>query len=349
MAKITFETTEAKTRILNPLKGFDEEQHRVEVRRDPLLGHRSVYNARLKEKVKFFFGDCDEKLIGEMVASSARTCPFCPERLEMSTPKFPSDVIPEGRLRSREAVVFPNLYPIGKYHAVISLTDTHFLKLSQFTPSLIENGLGLARQFVNIVYARDPEALYGAVNANYLFPSGATLVHPHLQLLVTPEPFTHHEDLIRAGERYYKAHGTSYFLDLVSEEEAIGLRYVANKGAWHWIAAFSPMGMNEIVAIHESEADFGNLSDTDLIDLAYGVSRVLHLYESLGYLSFNYSLMSVRAPRFRESCRCFLRMINRQNLYLNYRNDDYFLQKILQSDFIMNTPEDLAVRLREWF
>ncbi|MCK7494225.1 MAG: hypothetical protein MZW92_25690 [Comamonadaceae bacterium] len=213
-------------------------------------------------------------------------------------------------------MLFPNLYPIGMYHAVISLTNTHFLKLPEFHPSIMEKGFRLARQFVNIAYERDPEAIYVALNANYLSPAGATLVHPHLQLLVTPEPFTHHEKLIDAVDDYYRNHGTPYVLDLVSEEKVIGQRYVMQRGRWHWMAAFSPMGMNEIMAVHDDTADFGMLGDADLDDLAYGVSRVLHLYETLGHLSFNYSLMSVRTPRCRESWRCFVRIVNRQNLYL---------------------------------
>ena len=145
MAKITFETSEAPARILSPLKAFAEDFHRIEVRKDPLLGHRSIYNPSLKEKVKFFFGECDQKLIEEMVAATARTCPFCPERLDASTPRYPSDFIPEGRMRLGEAVLFPNLYPLGKYHTVIRLTETHFLRLSQFTPTVLETGFQLAR------------------------------------------------------------------------------------------------------------------------------------------------------------------------------------------------------------
>lgn len=347
--KITFETTESSLKILHPYKGFREDFHRVEVRKDPLLGHKSIYNANLREKVKFFFADCDEKLIQEMIATSAKTCPFCPDNLDKSTPKYPRELIPEGRLRLAEAVLFPNLYPIGKYHSVICLTNVHFLNLSQFIPSLIEHGFVLAQRFVNLLYARDPKALYVAINANYLFPAGATLVHPHLQMLVTPDPLTHHENLIEAGEQFYRKHGTPYFLDLISEERGLNMRYIAQEGRWHWIAAFSPIGMNEIMAIHEDTSDFGSLMSKDLADLAYGISRVLQLYETLGYLSFNYSLMSVRSPHVRDSYRCLIRIINRQNLYLNYRNDDYFLQKLLHSDFIINTPEDLAKKLRQYF
>jgi len=101
------------------------------------------------------------------------------------------------------------------------------------------------------------------------------------------------------------------------------------------------MGNNEIMAIHEGESDFGLLPEKDLRDLAVGISRILAFYESLSYLSFNYSLFSVRRA-FGEGCRCLLKIISRQNLYPNYRNDDYFLQKLLHSELIINLPEDLA-------
>ena len=52
---IIFRTTESSLKILNPYKGFREDSHRVEVRKDPLLGHKSVYNANLREKVKVLF------------------------------------------------------------------------------------------------------------------------------------------------------------------------------------------------------------------------------------------------------------------------------------------------------
>jgi len=59
MLGIKFESYESEAQILNPFKGFAEEAHIVEVRKDPLLGDKSVYNPALKDKVKFFFGECD--------------------------------------------------------------------------------------------------------------------------------------------------------------------------------------------------------------------------------------------------------------------------------------------------
>jgi UDPglucose--hexose-1-phosphate uridylyltransferase len=101
--------------------------------------------------------------------------------------------------------------------------------------------------------------------------------------------------------------------------------------------------------VHESDNDFGELSDSDLINLATGISRVLALYDGLGHLSFNYSILSARKPTAGEGFRCVLKMISRQNLYPNYRNDDYFLQKLLQTELIINLPEELAEKMRKLF
>jgi UDPglucose--hexose-1-phosphate uridylyltransferase len=349
MSNIQFNMSESTLKILNPFHNFSEDVHTVQVRRDPLLGDTSVYNRSLKDKVKFFFGDSDPELIKNLVKDSAKTCIFCGDRIEKNTPQYPSDLVPEGRVRIGEATLFPNLFPIGSYHSVISLSTAHFLKLSEFNPELIENGLNAAQTFVNLVYRRDHLALFVAVNANYLFPAGATFVHPHLQMLITSIAYSYHERLIEACHSYYRKHGSFYYDDLVREEKKIGERYVGQKGRWHWITSFSPMGINEVIAINESESDFGNLSITDLRDLSQGISKILTFYESIGHLSFNYSLLSARGSVQGEGFRCILKMITRQNLYPNYRNDDYFLQKILHSELIINLPEELASKLREYF
>ena len=115
------------------------------------------------------------------------------------------------------------------------------------------------------------------------------------------------------------------------------------------MTAFSPLGSNEVTAVHETEGDFAFLSDADLGELSGGLSRVLAFYESLGHLSFNFTLYAARQPQAGEGLRCLLKIINRQNLYPNYRNDDYFLQKMLQSELILNLPEDLSVEARKKF
>jgi UDPglucose--hexose-1-phosphate uridylyltransferase len=213
----------------------------------------------------------------------------------------------------------------------------------------VENGLKAALEFLKVVFRRDQEARFVTINANYLFPAGASLIHPHLQMLIKPVAYSFHGRLIDACRAYYLENGSPYHADLIMEEKKFGARYVARLGSWHWLTAFSPMGNNEIIAVHESESDFIMMTEADLGDLARGISKSLEFYEHLGHLSFNYSLFSVRQTAGGEGNRCMLKLVNRQNLYPNYRNDDYFLQKMLQTELIIKTPEELAKNLRMLF
>ena len=349
MAGITFEKTTSTFTILNPFNSFAPEEHQVEVRRDPLLGDTSIHNPYLKDKARIFFGENDGKLIQGLVEDSAKNCIFCGENILQKTARYPSELLSQGRIQHGEAVLFANLFSVGAFHPVVALGRRHFLQLSEFTPSLIADGFKAAQEFLVSLYRSDPSIRFAAVCANYLLPAGASLVHPHLQMLATPLAYSYHGRLLDACRLYYNKEGTSCFDDLVAEEKGAHERFIARNNRWNWLAAFSPMGSNEIMAIHDQEADFGMLPDSDLDDLAQGISKVLLLYEKLGHLSFNYALYSVRRSTGTEGFRCLFKIISRQNLCANYRNDDYFLQKMLQTELIFNLPEELAVELRKMF
>jgi galactose-1-phosphate uridylyltransferase len=348
MAAIQFERYGSNFRILNPFNNFVEEEHRVEVRKDPLLGDTSVYNPYLKDKVKAFFGENDPGLIDRLVEESAKTCIFCGDNVRQKTARYPDDIVPGGRIEVGEAVLFANLFSIATYHPVIALSKAHFLKLSEFSSRMLSDGFRAAKMFLRDIYQRDATIAFSTVNANYLLPAGASLVHPHMQMLVGDIPYSYHARLLNASGEYLVKNGTEYFADLIAEEKRAGERYIAREGGWHWIAAFSPTGSNEIIGIHESESDLAKLTERDLRDLCDGISNVLALFESLGHLSFNYSVYSAKGGET-VGFHCMIKIVNRQNLYPNYRNDDYFLQKLLQSELILNLPEDLAEKARKHF
>ncbi len=348
MGRISFDSIASDVRFLNPMKDFAEDVQTLQIRKDPLLGDTSVFNPGLKDKAQIFFGSCDRELIERLVEDTAKTCFFCGEAVHKSTPRFTPDFSSEGRIRVGEALLFPNLFSLGTYHPVIRLCDAHFLELSEFTPDLLQNGFLAARKFIHIAYAKDPEVAYAAVTANYLFPAGASLVHPHLQMIATPVPYSYQARMLKALSSWQEENGTSYFDDLAAEEKG-GPRYIGKTGGWQWLTPFSPLGNNEVMAIHDDLGDLDALSDDDLNNLSSGIAKVLAYYETLGHLSYNYALYSVRQGREDGSFRALLKIITRQNLYANYRNDDYFLQKLLQSELIITPPEELAENLRSCF
>jgi galactose-1-phosphate uridylyltransferase len=344
MSKIKFDKCIQTQEFLNVTKGYARESFEVEVRYDPLLGNTSVYNRQLKGKLKVIFGTADEELITQMVHQSAGNCILCNGKIQSSTPKYPEALLKSGRIQIGEATLFPNLFPIGKYHAVISISKAHFLRLHEFTPQLLTDAFLSARDFARNVYKIDSLPLYITLNANYLFPSGSSLVHPHLQLLITSIPYSFHKRLIDACLCYYQRNSSNYFNDLIFEEKKRDERYISQYGRWHFAASYAPSGSNEIIAIHESEADISGLTETDMRDIASGISRILSYYEKMGFLSFNFTLFSSRNSK---GFNCFFKMMTRQNLYPNYRNDDYYLQKILHSELMIVLPEELASGIRE--
>ena len=348
MASIIFDRFESLFRILNPFNEFAEEEHRVEVRKDPLLHDTSIYNPFLKDKAKAFFGQNDGELLDKLARETAEGCIFCGDFVRTKTARYPDAVMPGGRMELGEAVLFANLFSLAPHHPVIVLSNSHFLKPREIKADLLADGFQLSRTYLKDIYERDAAMAFATVNANYLLPAGASLVHPHMQMLISDLPYTYHGRLLDGAAEYQSRSGTSYFADLISVEKTRKERYICRSGNWHWMAAYSPMGSNEIVALHDEESDLGRITVKDLRDLSDGITHVLALYEELGHLSFNFTLYSARGGDS-VGFRCLFKIVNRQNLYPNYRNDDYFLQKMLQSELILTPPEDLAKEARAYF
>lgn len=345
MPAIRFDRHEDTLTLLNPLEGFRSTPQRVELRIDPLLGHTAVVNPALADKADMLFNAVDRAWLAGLAERSAATCIFCPDRLE-ATPRFPPELIPEGRLRVGEATLFPNLYALARHHAVVTVSHAHFLELHEFTPARIGDALHAMQLALTAVARHDAESGYATLNANYLFPSGASLPHPHFQLLIGPRPYAHHRALLEAWAAHQAAHGRAYGDDLRASEAAHDERYIACQGAWHWLAAYAPLGHLELQAWHEDAADFTALAQADVAQLAAGLSSALRAYAALGHLSFNFSLYSQRGG---SGARLFLRLIARQNPAPGYRCDDYFLQRLLHTEVILLPPETLARHVRAFF
>ena len=52
----------------------------------------------------------DEASLPPTAQRTREGCPFCPEKAEKSTPRFPAELVPEGMTRVGEARTFPSLF-----------------------------------------------------------------------------------------------------------------------------------------------------------------------------------------------------------------------------------------------
>jgi UDPglucose--hexose-1-phosphate uridylyltransferase len=343
MSPIEFRRTREESTFLSPLTGGAPDTHRIEVRFDPLTGVRSLYNQRVEGKA--FIGPTDAELIERNARETEGRCFICGDRWRKTTPAYPPELLADGRLEQGEAVLFPNLFPIDGVHAVVRVTARHHLRLDEFAPELIHDALRAAHRFTERLFEVRPTPFL-TINGNFLFPAGASIAHPHFQVVGGSTPCSSVDRVLRAARSWSEAHGSCYFTDLLAEERRLGERTVGAAGPVEWLTAFAPQGTNEVIGLLPERRSFHELTDEDLSGLALGLSRVLATYHELGLSTFNFGLFSGPLPDGDPAFRCYLRVISRQNVQQNYRTDDYFLQRLMGDELILVTPEALATKLR---
>ncbi|HEY3357466.1 MAG TPA: hypothetical protein VGQ83_29720 [Polyangia bacterium] len=347
MSDLRFDRTYEEAALHSPLTGGALDTHRIEVRRDPLTGARSIYSPRLEDKM--FIGPHDAALLERYAARTAERCFLCGDRWQQATPRYPTDLLPEGRLRVGEALLFPNLFPIDAVHAVVRVTERHHVRLDELTAPLLRDALAAAAAFVRRLGEARP-VRYVTVDGNYLFPAGASIAHPHIQVLGGATPCTWLDRALTLGRRWAQQHGACYWTELLAEEGRRGERLIGATGPVSWMAAFSPQGTNEVIGLLPERRALDELDEADVAGLAAGLAHVLAAYHDLGLATFNFALFSgpIGGPigEHDDTFRCQLRVISRQTVHENYRTDDYFLQRLLGDELILTTPEALAAKVR---
>jgi UDPglucose--hexose-1-phosphate uridylyltransferase len=321
--------------VLDPNKDFTLQETEVEIRWDPLTGH----TARVLGVPRGLMPPNDEDL--EAIAGkTAESCPFCGDRLEARTPRFPPDVVAEGRIHRGQAVLFPNLFAYSRFSAVsVYGPELHYLPLARMTRELVSDNLATQVGFARAATASDPAAQWASINANHMLPSGSSLFHPHLQGSVDPVPTTMQRLLVDTPADRFRAY-------LEAEQDA-GERYLGSTGRVHWLASFAPLAPGELRALMFDVASPVDLDDDLVRELGGGIATALNLYAELGFESFNLALYG--APPGSDGYPLNLRMACRSNLKAMYRADATYFERLHWEAAVDIAPEELASRAGERF
>jgi galactose-1-phosphate uridylyltransferase len=339
---IDFRIEKKLARIHDPRKGFELAEIESEVRYDPLTGE----SARI---CHFALKAPPPTEIGAIVELSQGQCPFCPERVETVTPRFPEDLVPGGRLRRGGAIVAPNLFPYDDVSAIAVLGRDHFVPMDQVPAQLVIDGLTAARDFMRLAQKQVAGGEgFGIVTWNYMPPAGATQVHPHMQVIVSRNPGNALRRSLDAAARYRARSGRCYHADLVATERARGERWIGEAGAVAWLAPFTPTGLlGDVAAVFRERATVTDLDDADIADFAQSLVRVLAALAARGLWSFNLCLMP--APFGERADRHWLTAKLLPRIYLNPKlhvSDVAYLHLLLEERFAMLYPEEVAAGLR---
>lgn len=345
MQLINFKKELIEVKFLNPFLGFKLDTQPIEFRKDPLLNDWCRINLKRTERLKQLKRK-KEINIKEIIESSKDNCFFCKNNIEKSTPLFQRNLIPEGRLKRNQAYLFPNLFPFGKHHAVAIFSGKHYLSLNEFSPELIENCLKLVVEYIKRIRKIDPKAKYCSINWNHLFPAGASILHPHLQVLIDEKPSNRLKRLIKASKKFYEKNKLNYWNCLIKAEKSKNERFINDSSFLCWIASYAPQGNNEIEGIFLNASNILEINDSGFMELCDGLSRILKYYHRIGIKSFNMSIFSGPLNKKLNYFNLNLKIISRPCLELIYTNDSGFMERIHYEPIIETKPEALAKELK---
>jgi len=339
MTEIDFVKEIIKTEFLNPLKDFQMDSQIIERRTDPLTGDKCRINIQRSRRPK-------QTEIPEN-KDVGKKCYFCPKNIDETTPKFSPQLVPEGRIREKDFVLFPNLFPFGKYHTVGALGEKHSLELNEFTPEIWKNCLRGCIKFFNIVNEKDPKVRFPSLNMNYSPFAGASIEHPHVQVVVDELPSEMTDKYFRKSWDYFDKKKSNFWQDLITQDKE---RFIGESDSMIWLTKFCPMCNDEIVGIMKGiTSSFLEMNEKQIEDLSDGISRIFKgLYER-GIRGINLAIYS--AP-FNEHLGHFfslnVRIVSRPSGKA-YTSDRGFSEILHEEPIISTIPEDLAKDLRKFF
>ncbi|MEE8472319.1 MAG: hypothetical protein V3S82_04030 [Dehalococcoidia bacterium] len=286
---IEFRKEVSQSRLLDPNKNYEETSLRFERRFDPLTQSSiGVFESGLRS-----FKPAKPDLSGLVQRSLELGCPFCPDKIEKVTPKYPPDILPEGRLSRGEILAFPNALNFAPYSGVVVLTNQHFLGIDEFTEEIIAGGFEACQTLLQRIAGQDPGIKYLTINWNYLPPSGGSVVHPHLQPAADFYPCNHMREMMEASARYLEDNGSNFWPDLIAREKELGERYAGATGRVSWITPFVPRGrFMDVMAILEGGDSILTVSGEQWQDFARGLKKVLNYIGDMGFYSYNLTMFS---------------------------------------------------------
>ncbi|HLY84728.1 MAG TPA: hypothetical protein VKQ71_17220 [Acidimicrobiales bacterium] len=340
MAAIVFEEQELEARVPDVGAGAGWTDARLRWRRDPLTGR----SARILSGVKL--QPAARPDLRDLTAKPA-FCPFCAEHLDKATFPFPAELAPDGRITCGRAVVVPNIMAYATHSAVGIYDPTqHFLDLDQLTPTVVGDALVAMVHHARAVRRLDMTASWSSINANYLPPSGSSLIHPHLQSAHDACGLTAQRLLV---ERSGTWPGPGSFWRALVEQERGGPRWVGSTGRVDWLTPFAPSGFHEVWGVVDGVADLVDLDDDVAQDLGAGLSRILAAYHAWNLTSFNFSLTGGGPDGGRQRYQVILKAVSRSNAEPMYRSDVTYFERLQDEALVDVAPEEVAAGLRPSF
>lgn len=250
-------------------------------------------------------------------------CPFCPGNESATPPEIVADREPganpnekgwrvrvfpnrfpalmvEGDLERETTVFFDRMRGVGA-HEVIVETPEHNTPLEELDDVQVARVIRVYRDRIEDLY-KDVRLKYVSVFKNWGEEAGATLVHPHSQLIATPIIPKNLKEQLNASRHYFKSYGRCIYCDMIKDEMKSRERVVFENQ--HFIArtAFAsafPFEMNILPKKHN--CNFISISEEEISSFA-GILKIIlkKLKRVANNPPYNYAIHTVPNLTLRE-------------------------------------------------
>jgi UDPglucose--hexose-1-phosphate uridylyltransferase len=221
-----------------------------ELRKDPIVGRWVIIATERARRPSDFAAE-------PIPVKGPAGCVFCPGN-EETTPaevlafrpggsgqwtlrvvsnKFPALQI-EGELSPAGEGIYDRMNGVGAHEVIIETPD-HSANLGTLSVGAVADVLFAYRERL-LDLRKDPRFEYILIFKNQGAPAGASLEHPHSQLIATPIIPELVEAEWRGAARYYRMKERCVWCDIVRQERRDGSRIVLEAGGFVALAPFAP-------------------------------------------------------------------------------------------------------------
>ncbi len=286
-----------------------------EMRRNPITGGWVIYALSRRKRPR---ESLTHGMKGKGPAAYDESCPFCPgneDRLpeiimeykgrgskwltRTVANKYPA-LTPEGDQYRKKEGLHVSMAGYG-HHEVIIESPVHNRQLAVMSNREVEAVIeSYHRRYVSLM--KMDQNMAAIIFRNSGSRSGASLPHPHSQIItagIAPEYLRTQE--CRA-EHYFDDRGTCIYCDILKQELADGRRTIGENSSFVSFVPYAAEQPFEIwIMPRRHKADFGNISDEEKSDLSFIHHALLKiLFERLGNPDYNYLIRSCIKYRSEE-------------------------------------------------
>ena len=189
---------------------------------------------------------------------------------------------------------------VGAHEVIVETPHPQLVLEQQTLPGVVRVLQAWRARMIDL--SRDIRLHYALVFKNHGARAGATMPHPHSQLIAMPVTPIVVKEKLAAARAYYIEKDRNLFEDILKSERTSGERVVfENDGFTAFCPFASRFPFETCLMPRRQSPDFQTASDGELLLLAEGIQRVLSTYASvLDQPSYNLILQTAPFRRSRH-------------------------------------------------